>query len=56
MTEFLEHEAQALEQYKALLKLVKERSVLLEEYAREQIASEEQHLGEVRKMLRQPGK
>lgn len=56
LTESLEHETQALGQYKALLKLVKDRSVLLEEYARELIAAEEQHLGEVRKMLRQPGK
>ncbi len=31
------------------------RSVFIEEYARKMIAEEEQHLGEVNKMLRKPG-
>jgi bacterioferritin len=34
---------------------VRDRSVLLEEYARKMIAEEERHLGEVNKMLRKPG-
>ena len=41
--------------YKKLLDLVRDRSVFLEEYARKMIAEEEQHLGEVNKMLRKPG-
>jgi bacterioferritin len=40
---------------KRLLDLVRDRSVFLEEYARDQIAEEEMHLGEVNKMLRKPG-
>ena len=34
---------------------VRDRSVFIEEYARKTIAEEEQHLGEVNKMLRKPG-
>jgi bacterioferritin len=34
---------------------VRDRSVFLEEYARKMIAAEEEHLGEVNKMLRKPG-
>jgi len=34
---------------------VRDRSVLLEEYARRMIAEEELHCGEVNKMLRRPG-
>jgi bacterioferritin len=34
---------------------VRDDSVMLEEYARKMIAEEEQHLGEVDKMLRSPG-
>ena len=40
---------------KKFLDLVRDRSVFLEEYARKMIAEEEQHLGEVNKMLRKPG-
>ena len=35
--------------------LVRDRSVLLEDYARRMIAEEELHVGEVNKMLRKPG-
>jgi bacterioferritin len=38
-----------------LLKLVEDRSVALEEYARQMIEVEEMHAGEVDKMLRRPG-
>ena len=37
------------------MKLVEGKSVVLEEYAREMIYQEEQHLDEVNKMLRTPG-
>ena len=55
LIESLEAEKVGLELYKKLLDLVKDRSVLLEDYAREMIAEEETHLGEVNKMLRRPG-
>ncbi len=55
LRESLEHENQALNAYKELLKLVGDGSVMLEEYAREMIYQEELHLGEVDKMLRKPG-
>jgi bacterioferritin len=38
-----------------LYDLVRDRSVLLEDYARRMIAEEELHVGEVNKMLRKPG-
>ncbi|MFN2493044.1 MAG: bacterioferritin [Pyrinomonadaceae bacterium] len=55
LLESLEAEKAGLELYKRLLELVRDRSVLLEDYARKMIAEEEQHLGEVNKMLRKPG-
>jgi bacterioferritin len=55
LTESLEHEMVALSAYYELLELVKDRNVMLEEYARRLIALEETHLSEVRKMLRKPG-
>jgi bacterioferritin len=55
LLEALESEKAGLALYKKLLDLVRDRSVLLEEYARKMIAEEEQHLGEVNKMLRKPG-
>lgn len=55
LLESLEAEKAGLALYKKLLELVRDRSVLLEEYARKMIAEEEQHLGEVNKMLRKPG-
>ena len=55
LRESLEHEMAALNSYKDLLKLVGGHSVMLEEYAREMIYNEELHLGEVDKMLRNPG-
>ena len=51
----MEAEKAGLALYKRLLELVRDRSVFLEEYARKMIAEEEQHLGEVNKMLRKPG-
>ena len=55
LTEALEHEQATLDEYYALLKQVEGKSVWLEEYAREQIQLEEQHIAEVEKMLRKPG-
>lgn len=55
LLESLEAEKGGLALYKKLLALVRDRSVLLEEYARKMIAEEETHLGEVNKMLRKPG-
>ena len=55
LVEALEAEKSGLGLYKKLLDLVRDRSVLLEEYARRMIAEEELHLGEVNKMLRKPG-
>jgi len=50
-----DHEQIGLDEYRKLLRLVEGRSVLLEEYARDQIAAEEEHLSEIRKMMRPPG-
>jgi bacterioferritin len=55
LRESLEHEAKGLELYRELLELVRDRSVMLEEYARQMVHDEELHLGEVDKMLRAPG-
>jgi bacterioferritin len=55
MGEALEHEQQGLEEYHKLLGLVTGKSIMLEEYARDQIAAEEAHLAEIRKMMRRPG-
>ena len=55
MRELIQHEAAALVLYQRLLSVVEGRSVMLEEYARQMIFAEEQHAGEVDKMLRKPG-
>src|SRR5678809_1767852 len=55
LLESLEAEKAGLALYRRLLDLVRDRSVLLEDYARKMIAEEETHLGEVNKMLRKPG-
>ena len=49
------HEKEGLDAYYDLLKLVEGKSILLEEYARDQIAAEEMHLADIRKMMRKPG-
>ncbi len=46
------HEQLGLAEYRKLLKLAEGRSILLEEYARDQIAAEEMHLAEITKMMR----
>ena len=55
LRESLEHETVSLNAYKALLKIVEGSSIMIEEYARTMIYTEELHLGEVDKMLRNPG-
>ncbi len=55
LRESLELEQKGLQIYYQLLDAVAGKSVLLEEYARKQIAAEELHIGEVDKMLRKPG-
>jgi len=55
LIEALEAEKAGLALYRSLFDLVRDRSVLLEDYARRMIAEEELHVGEVNKMLRKPG-
>ena len=55
LSEALEHERQGLDEYRKLLTMVTGKSIMLEEYARAQIAAEEEHLAEIRKMMRRPG-
>lgn len=55
LRESLEHEKHGLALYHELLALVQGRSVMLEEMAREMAAAEEEHVGEVIKMMRRPG-
>src|SRR5205814_10411065 len=52
LRESLEQERSTFDAYYQLLKLAEGKSVSLEEYAREMILLEEQHLDEVNKMLR----
>ena len=55
LRESLGHEKATLKYYEKLMKLVEGNDVMLEEYAREHIYLESQHIGEVDKMLRRPG-
>ncbi|MFW6359588.1 MAG: ferritin-like domain-containing protein [Chroococcales cyanobacterium] len=52
LTESLNHERKALELYKALLDVVEDASVYLEEFTRGMIGQEELHNLEIKKMLR----
>ena len=52
LKESLEHEESQLKNLYTLLKLVEGKSVYLEEYAREMITEEENHVAEVKKMMR----
>lgn len=53
--EAADHERAALVEYRTLLERVTGKSIMLEEYARGQIAAEEEHLAAIAKMLRKPG-
>src|SRR5262249_35237900 len=55
LQESLQHEKEQLENYKSLLKTVEGQNTFIEEYAREMICDEEDHISEVQKMLRAPG-
>jgi|TARA_Y100000996_G_scaffold97382_1_gene69869 bacterioferritin len=52
LNECLEHEREAIKSYYELLNNVKDESIMLEEFARTQIAAEEMHEAELKKMLR----
>jgi bacterioferritin len=55
LREALAHEQEGLGEYRKLLDAVEGRSIMLEEYARAQIAAEEAHVADISKMLRKPG-
>jgi len=55
LKEAYEHEKDGLKAYYDLLELATGKSILLEEYARDQISAEEIHLADIRKMMRKPG-
>ena len=55
LREALAHEEEGLTEYRKLLEQVGGRSIMLEEYARTQIAAEEAHLADIGKMIRKPG-
>lgn len=46
------HERKAIERYSKLVEVTTGRSVFLEEYARSMVAAEEEHVMELRKMMR----
>ena len=52
LNECLEHERAAIKAYYKLLNNVESKSIMLEEFARTQIATEEMHEAEIKKMLR----
>ncbi len=52
LEESLEHEEQQIIKYKNLLKLVENKHIALEEYARGKILEEETHINEVKKMMK----
>lgn len=56
LKESLDHEKKAAAFYHDLLDLVKDDSVMLEEFAREKIYEEELHITEVEKMMKDPTK
>ena len=55
LEESLEHELHAVGLYKKLLEEVEDRSIYLEEYARDMIGEEEQHSLELKRMLKDYG-
>ena len=55
LKESLQTETQALALYRELLEAVADKSVALEEFARQMIQLEELHAADVDKMLRKPG-
>ncbi|USE37320.1 bacterioferritin [Endozoicomonas sp. SCSIO W0465] len=56
MTESLEFEKTGIKHYYELLELAEQsHQIFIEEYARRLISEEEQHIGDIDKMLRKPG-
>jgi bacterioferritin len=55
LEEALQNEMEGLRLYRELMTQVEGKSVFLEEYARQMVFAEEEHLHEVDKMLRKPG-
>lgn len=55
LRESLGHEKATLKLYEKLMGLVEGNDIMVEEYAREHIYLEMQHIGQVDKMLRKPG-
>lgn len=55
LREAIEHEVGGIAMYRQLLELTEGKDVRLEEYAREMIRTEEDHISEIEKMLRRPG-
>ncbi len=56
LREAMEHEQEGVDAYRKLLELVRDRDIMLEEYARRMVHDEEIHISEIEKMLRRPGK
>ena len=56
LREAMDHEQEGVDAYRKLLDLVRDRDVMLEEYARKMVHDEEVHISEIEKMLRRPGK
>jgi bacterioferritin len=54
LKESLAHEELQVELYYKLFELTKDKSVLLEEFARKMITEEEIHISEVKKMMKEP--
>ena len=52
LNECLEHEKEAINAYYVLMENVKDESIMLEEFSRTQIAAEEMHESELKKMLK----
>jgi bacterioferritin len=55
LRESLGHERKTLTEYERLLELVRDKDVMLEEFARQHVYLERLHIGQVDKMLRRPG-
>ena len=55
LREAIEHEKGGIAMYRELLAITQDVDIRLEEYAREMIRTEEDHVAEIEKMLRRPG-
>ena len=56
LREAMEHEQEGVDTYRKLLELVRDKDIMLEEYARKMVHDEDVHITEIEKMLRRPGK